>query len=460
MLRRYRSFLATFCCMLSLSLAVVTTLTLYKNKTTHQQMKFLAISKSAEIVEAIYALLYKAEALATLVIQGDGVIQDFDRIAPIIINSPVIRNIVLAPGGIVSRVYPKNSNEALPGFNLLGPQGDGNMEARLARDTRKLTLGGPFTGVQGSQILVGRLPVTINNNGQSYFWGLVSVTLNYPEALSPVRLSELDNLGYACEIWRINPDTGVKQVILNTNSRPMYKPVEREFSLLNARWIISISPLSPWYKDFSLYAMLAAATIFSLLTATVAQNYWEMRQVRTSLEYMAMYDSLTGLPNRRAAFETLESTVNECRATGEKFVLGYLDLNDFKAINDTHGHNIGDCVLKETAQRITAAMPPGQFVGRIGGDEFIIILRTGDATRSSELLMALHEAMTKPFAPKLITELYTSLSMGVAIFPDNGATSEELTVHADMAMYTNKEQHRIKRRGCGREMAAMAWLSL
>lgn len=458
LLRRYRFFLTFFVAVLTLSLGIVAGFVKYKNERDVQQMEYLAVVKSNEIIEAIYALLYKAEALSTLVIQGNGEIRDLERIAPIIINSPVIRNILLAPNGIVSRIYPQGGNDELLGYDLLGP-GEGNEEARLARDSRRLTLGGPFNPRQGGgQVLVGRLPVYAHKDGSSRFWGLVSVTLSYPEALSPVRLNELDNLGFACEIWRVNPDRAEKQIILRTKSVPLAEPFEREFSLLNARWMISISPLYPWYRQFSLYAMLVAALLFSGLIAAIAQNYWEMRQVRKSLEHMAMFDSLTGLPNRRSAFERLDLTIAECREAQEPFVLGYIDLNDFKDINDTYGHHIGDYVLKETAQRITASIPPGQFAARIGGDEFIILLRGMDAEKMTPVLDKLCEAMKPPFAAKVMDGLHASLSMGLACFPDNGTTAETLTAYADAAMYANKDDCRSRRRIARRDMTAMAFM--
>lgn len=443
--------------MLMLTLSVVATVTFYRVKSDTQQMEYLAATKSNEIIEAIYALFYKAEALSALVIQGDGEIRDLNRIAPIIINSPAIRNILLAPKGVVRYVYPFSSNENLVGFDLFG-EGDGNKEALLAKNSKRLTLGGPFLGVQGGQVLVGRLPVYLVQQGEPYFWGLVSVTLNYPEALSPVRLQELDNLGFACEIWRIDPDKNEKQVILRTKAQSLYEPLEKEFSLLNARWMISIAPLTPWYRAYSLYAMLAAALLFSALIAAVAQNYWEMRQVKASLEHMAMYDSLTGLPNRRAGFERLDEILSQSRETESRFTLGYLDLNDFKVINDTYGHHIGDYMLKETTKRLVCSLPEGQFAARIGGDEFIFLLTGIDKEGVDEVLKRLDEAMKAPFAAKLVPDLHTSLSVGLAVYPENGLTAEDLTTHADAAMYHCKSAHRVRRRSTAKDMTAMAFL--
>lgn len=446
MVQKYRVFMITFCIMFLASSLLVARFVAYKIENDVRKMEYLSAAKSNEIIEAIYALLYKAEALSTLVIQGNGEIRDLERMAPIIINSPVIRNILLAPEGQVTRVYPAESNEALVGYDLLGP-GDGNKEAELAKQTKRLTLGGPFIGMQGGQILVGRLPVFIRQNGQQKFWGLVSVTLNYPEALRPVRLNELDNLGYACEIWRINPDQNEKQIILQTASAPLSAPVEKEFSLLNATWRISLSPLVPWYASLSFFTMVLGAIVFSVLSGGVAQNYWDMRQLQGILAHMARCDSLTGMPNRRAAFERLHKTLEECQDSGKPFAVVYIDLNDFKAVNDSLGHHVGDCVLKETGQRIVESIPMGQFAGRLGGDEFIVILTDVDPDEVlPEMLQKLRTAMKRPIAERLASGLQVSMSIGTAVYPVHGITIESLTSYADAVMYSCKSRVVRKRR--------------
>ena len=439
----YRAFLLSFGIMLALSLTVVGALTHYKIKSDVRQMEYLAATKSNEIIEAVYALLYKAEALSTLVIQGDGEVRDFERIAPIIINSPAIRNILLAPGGVVNNVFPMTGNSILMGYNLLGP-GEGNEEARLAQKTKSLTLGGPFNAVQGGQVLVGRIPVFTAKDGDETFWGLTSVTLNYPEALHPVRLIELENLGYACEIWRINPDRGGKQVILRTRDIPLESAVEKDFHLLNALWTISIGNLNPWYKTYVFYAMLAGALLFSLLCASIIQNYSEMRQIRASLEYLAVVDPLTDLPNRRAVLDTLKKRLRECEKKRQNFLLAYLDLDGFKAVNDTYGHSVGDAVLCQVAQRLKDLAAKGAFAGRIGGDEFILILKQ-DKEDPERQRVAIRQALegidiVSPALPQ--GEMRMSFSMGFASYPENGASIDTLMAHADAAMYRSKEEKR------------------
>ncbi len=441
--KSFKPFLFCFpLCLLLFSLLFLLILRYYKH-TQQSDINYLTLSKSKEITDAIYELLFKTEALATLVIQGNGEIRDFDKIAPVMLNKPTIRNILLAPGGVVTNVYPRSSNERLIGFNLFG-SGDGNQEAALARDSGRLTLGGPFAGMQGGgQIMVGRLPVYLNKSGEREFWGLVSVTLSFPDVLESVHLNELEKRGYSCEIWRVNPDTGQRQVILSTGM-PLHRPTEKEFSLLNAHWIISIAPSSAWYASPYFCAYVCGSLLISLLMAMSVQNYYDMKRLKCSLEEMAMKDALTGLPNRRAAFETLRKQAEACREQGSSFALGYLDLNHLKKINDCHGHQVGDIVLQEAAHRLRSVLGRKEFLARIGGDEFITILSESYTTQAAlkQLFSAIKETMSRELLFKT-SRLDLSISVGFAVYPQDADDIGKLASLADLAMYEDKQQEHL-----------------
>lgn len=411
-----------------------------------RDIRYLALVKSKEISDALLALLLRTETLAALVMQGNGRIRDFDSIAPVMLNRSAIRNMLLAPGGVVSDVYPREGNEKLIGFNLFGP-GAGSREALRAKDTGSLTLGGPFEDRQGNQILAGRLPVYLNHNGERTFWGMVSVALNFPEALESVNLNELEKQEYACEIWRINPDTGQRQVILSSGA-PLHHPVEKKLSLLNADWFISIAPSRAWYASPFFCVCCCGALLGSLLLGASAQNYYTMKRLKCSMEEMAMKDSLTGLPNRRAAFETLWERAKACRERGESLALGYLDLNHLKEINDSCGHQVGDVLLQEAARRLREVAGRDSFVARIGGDEFIVILPHALATPSEvkQVFRKIKDAMRREFSFENF-RLNLSISAGFALYPQETDDIEKLANLADQAMYEDKQrEHQARNR--------------
>lgn len=433
-------FLVAFLGMILASTLLIGLVEFYSIRAEKNQMRYFTVQKSNKIVDAIAGLLYKAEALAALVIQDGGEITDFERVAAILINDPSILNILIAPGGIVSRVYPEASNESLVGFNLFGA-GAGNKEALLARDSGRLTLGGPFMLAQGGQALVGRLPVFFSEStGSRRFWGLVSVTLRYPEALVSVNLEDIGKLGFSSEIWRINPDTGQKQVILRSGDQPLIDPIERAFTILNTEWSISVASTTPWYQRMSLISYFMIALFISLLVGVLGQNYADTLHMKSIMEGMAMCDPLTGLPNRRGLFQKMEEEIRHAKSFGFCFAVAYMDLNSFKEINDTYGHGLGDTVLRETAYRISDTLGEGHTLARLGGDEFIALVRYEDEEELYVLCKKIEGRMSKPMRVDDRTSLTLSVSIGFAFFPRDGVESDALMHQADTAMYEAKRK--------------------
>ena len=401
------------------------------------RMVSLALEKSARIKDVILAPLYKVEALSALVVQANGDVKDFDRVAPIIIDDPAIRNILIAPNGVVTHVYPMTGNKEVIGLDFADKKA-GNKEASLAVDTGKLTLGGPFKLVQGGMALVGRLPVYTSVGGRSKLWGLVSVTLRYPAALNPVDLSDIRDKGYVCKIWRINPDDGKKQVILESNSEELRDPIEQKFSILNAKWVISIAPRRRWYESPLVLVYFFGTLLISTMLAFTVQNYCDMKMMQKKLEKLALYDDLTGLPNRRYFIERLNEYIDSASRSGGGLALCYFDVDGFKSVNDTYGHKCGNIVLTEIARRVCAAAPR-YFVARIGGDEFTVL--AGEALSDeglSGLSKAIKESLTEPIGLNQGDSVKVSVSVGTAMFPTDGTDADELLVYADKVMYREK----------------------
>lgn len=158
------------------------------------------------------------------------------------------------------------------------------------------------------------------------------------------------------------------------------------------------------------------------------------------LNQQANFDVLTGLPNRSLFNDRLEQALRRAVRTGEKLALLFIDLDDFKLINDTHGHRTGDLLLQETASRLMEGTRGEDTVARLGGDEFIIFLQ--DVKLTDNALMVARKHRERLLAPYLIEgrRLFVSASIGVALFPEHGVTAETLVKGADTAMYLAKER--------------------
>jgi diguanylate cyclase (GGDEF)-like protein/PAS domain S-box-containing protein len=163
------------------------------------------------------------------------------------------------------------------------------------------------------------------------------------------------------------------------------------------------------------------------------------------MERAALHDALTGLPNRLLLGDRLRQAIAGAERSGHVFALAYLDLNGFKQINDNHGHDAGDEVLKTVAARLQAGLRASDTVARLGGDEFVVLLTPQQAPPDAEpALERLLDALSQPIALSSGEQVAVGSSLGLAHFPGDGRTPDALMRHADEAMYANKRAGRSR----------------
>ena len=156
----------------------------------------------------------------------------------------------------------------------------------------------------------------------------------------------------------------------------------------------------------------------------------------------AHFDALTKLPNRFLSLDRLSHTINDAKRIEQKAALLFIDLDDFKKVNDTLGHEVGDKLLIEAASRLSSTVRAGDTVGRLGGDEFIVILNRLDHPKNARLIAEnLIDRFRDPFKVDS-RELLLTASVGIAIFPSDGENTSDLLRNSDSAMYHAKEQGR------------------
>jgi diguanylate cyclase (GGDEF)-like protein len=170
----------------------------------------------------------------------------------------------------------------------------------------------------------------------------------------------------------------------------------------------------------------------------VDQRTGELREIQRQLEKAAFYDPLTGLPNRRLLEERFAFCAAATRRDGGDFGILLIDLDHFKLINDNFGHDAGDAMLVETGCRLLKTVRECDVVSRIGGDEFVVLLpETSEEASIDAICRRILEALSEPVA---FNEhgLMTSPSIGVSLFPENGANWQEIYKAADLAAYHAK----------------------
>ena len=246
------------------------------------RMGYVASAIGAETYEFMLSEMSKTRVLEAYLIQTSGDYSDFGRVDHVLLREDYVRNVLFAPDGIVDGVFPLEGNEDVVGLNMYG-DGAGNLEAQAAIEKEALYIAGPFQLIQGGLGIAGRLPVFLTDEqGQRYFWGIVSVTLDFPAALSGSSVERVNAQGFACQIWRINPDDGQKQVILET-ADPLpegVRTVDHAQELFNSVWTVSLAPLRPWYLQISLWLGVAVSLLVALLAAAGVYYAGRLRQLQ------------------------------------------------------------------------------------------------------------------------------------------------------------------------------------
>lgn len=169
------------------------------------------------------------------------------------------------------------------------------------------------------------------------------------------------------------------------------------------------------------------------------QDITDIKRSEKEIEYRAYHDMLTGLPNRSLLMDRLHLAIARCERNEQTLALLFLDLDDFKRINDGMGHTIGDLLIKGASVRLIACLRDVDTVSRFGGDEFLVLLENvGD---NGGILETSHRIMTSLSEPYTLDgkEFIVTASIGVACFPGDGDTADELIKNADTAMYHSKE---------------------
>ena len=177
-------------------------------------------------------------------------------------------------------------------------------------------------------------------------------------------------------------------------------------------------------------------------TIIVFHDTSETHKINKALSWQASHDSLTKLPNRVLLKEKLETAIEEAIKDNTLLTLFFIDLDNFKPINDRYGHDQGDRILKIISQRLLSTIRNNDLVSRLGGDEFVITLLS--FTHKDEIIIALNRIMKSISQPIPIEaeNIILSASIGVSVFPEDNSDTDTLLRHADQAMYIAKQQGR------------------
>jgi diguanylate cyclase (GGDEF)-like protein len=172
------------------------------------------------------------------------------------------------------------------------------------------------------------------------------------------------------------------------------------------------------------------------------EDITERKQSEEKIQQMVHHDSLTGLPNRKLFSDRLGIALIQAQRNQKEVGIAMLDLDHFKGVNDTLGHDVGDLLLKAAADRLSAALRKGDTVARFGGDEFMLILP--DLKGIEDVIQVAQKIVDSFRKPFLIDthQLILTTSIGIAVYPQDGTEADALLKNADIAMYQAKQTGR------------------
>jgi diguanylate cyclase (GGDEF)-like protein len=205
------------------------------------------------------------------------------------------------------------------------------------------------------------------------------------------------------------------------------------------------------WSDLSL-GLLALIGVLTLMSTLMLVAYLRAQQQSRVLQItnqerlwqLANHDALTGLPNRMLLMDRMEQLLTRMRRQERHLAVMFLDLDDFKQVNDTYGHEVGDRLLKFVAERLRAVVRADDTVARMSGDEFIVLI---ESVESQEALEGVQQKIQEKLSEGFLLEgqlIRVQTSMGIALFPEDGDNPEALIKQADKRMYADKQARTVK----------------
>ncbi len=340
-----------------------------------------------------------------------------------------IKNFSLAPNNIQEFVYPLVGNETTIGHNLnIDSRENVRNDVQKAEESGQVVLSGPYVLRQGGLGLVVRNPIYYEGD----YWGIVNVVIDIDYIIEESKISTKSNQ----VIYSIKNDNnkliyGEEEDFVDAS---MYQDIELFNNKLHVAGKIKDPKNSIYSTNWSFFIIISLSLALALALLVLNSLYRNIL-LSEKVNKLIYNDSLTGLPNRRA----LEKDLNQKIKKNMIFGLAYIDLDNFKHINDTLGHSNGDYVLKIVSERFMDYMGKTIDIYRWGGDEFIVTM--SNITDHDALLevarnmkSSIEESIT------ILSEEYIiSFCAGISLYPDDGKTVDDLIKNADLTMYHSKD---------------------
>jgi diguanylate cyclase (GGDEF)-like protein len=349
-------------------------------------------------------------------------------------NENQIRNVGVCQDTTIIWNYPKEGNAAAIGVDLAKVDSQKELVLKVKNELVPI-LQGPVELVQGGTGFIIRLPIVSSDSG---YWGQISIVLKGDKIIDTID-------GYAA-------DSGLNIAVFNDQNKtvPFYGSISTvgESPLTFAidpgfvNWKVVVSPKEGWENNQLIFG--SAIFLAVLIAAGAGLSTFRALKTNYQLRMMSSHDSLTGLYNRHYLNEYQTMVLAAAKRNNRRVGFMSMDLNHFKNINDSYGHNVGDLVLAETGRVLIESTRIGEAVFRLGGDEFLIIMPD---IEDRNALQEARKRLANSFKSEFQLADYPvkiAVSIGTALFPEDGNNIDALLQVADEEMYADKREQKTK----------------
>lgn len=341
-------------------------------------------------------------------------------------DSNVVKDVVFITDTTISYIYPEYLSGDAIGVDLSEVPEQRELLLYSKQELVEVFFG-PVDLVEGGQGIIVRVPVAI----EGAYYGQVAIVFDYDNFINNSGLKEMANSNNILLKGYI-PTEETYNTIWSSGDVISHDAILEKVSMNNIEWIISAEPIKGWNGFSSFFFVIVIVGVLVVIAAIQAYN--KENQLKSELEKLAEHDELTGLYNRRLFREHLQAAITE----GRKGIVVLIDIDDFKNINDIHGHIFGDQILIEFSNAAKDIIGERGTCYRFGGDEFLVIFEGElSLSRIKRTAREIREAIQNRMAT--VTPNRITMSVGIARYPEQGTDVNTLLKKADVAMYDAKD---------------------
>lgn len=403
--------------------------------------------------QAVWLRLYKLETLAMTLQLHKGKPAHFFEAARTLVRDGSVCGMLLAPDGIVSKVWPLEQREQYAGLNLLK---DPTLQ-RLIAAGKDISLSGPFPVSAGYSVLYGyKLVYLSDEDMRDRFWGILVFCIKFEDILREAGLDVSELQGKTLQLVRDDGSAALQAYPADRRpALPLARfeseqgnrtavsastdgALEYTFDTAGAWWVLRVQPVGLWWQNPAVWPFGLGCLVCSLLVALLVRQVCILHRTRQALELLLNHDQLTGALNRHGLFRALGKRQ---RSLAGRSFLAYMDLNKFKQVNDTYGHEAGDKVLCAFVAAVMQHVDERHLFARMGGDEFVLIFPPDMPQRDvEETLAGIRQACAVPLEVGRGAHVCTEFACGLTFWPEGEDGFQGVLRQADTAMYRDKKR--------------------